>query len=281
MGGFRDIFEWFIECFKALPESIVTGIYGSLLIFILKGALNKLSKYRSKISGLADKIPSFLSEKPEIGTGYRVIASPEYNFSRRKNRRNALFNGEVWPVIILLLVAAIGGVLLLQQYYVEVQGFFYLTSVIFIFLSLFCLLISVFTNRIQSSTLKFSIFSLIISVYIYYTGVILPKLIAKMPTDISIIKLFEAPRDYWPSIYAFLGIFIAVLEIGIILILLVRLIAIKLDSKKRFQANQRLISATNAFEGAFGLVATFTILTIFSYLLTSGNIVEFVFRNVS
>ncbi|MBM5605259.1 hypothetical protein D8X85_06875 [Listeria seeligeri] len=53
-----------------------------------------------------------------------------------------------------------------------------------------------------------------------------------MPTDISIKRLLEDPGEYWPSLYTFLGITIALIEISIVLILLVRLIAIKINSKK-------------------------------------------------
>ncbi|WP_310602249.1 hypothetical protein [Anaerosporobacter sp.] len=273
----KNIIEWFIDCFKSIPEGIVSGVFTGLLFWGLRLILNKISNQSGKLRLALNKFSAVWKAQPEIGSEYRVIPTPNYKFPRRNKKSNASSADMGGTLFIVILISSWGS-LWLQEHQIEVQTIFYFTSAIFICLGAFFIFISAFTNRIQSSTMKYSIFSIIVSMYIYYSGLILPNLIEKMPDDINMSKLLLAPKEYWPSIYVFFGLLVVVIEIIIILIMLLRVMVIKIDSKIEIVFIRKIIYLTRWLESIVGLIIMFGLLTIFSYMLTSGLFIETIFK---
>lgn len=277
MWFIKNIIQWFINCWKSVPENIVTGIFSGLLFWLGRLLLNKAILHSTRLNIFCKRVVEFWHTQPNIEQDYKVIPSPNYEFSEKskKGKSSSVDNG---GIIISMIAISIMGCLWLREYQEAVQKFFYLICVTLIGLSTFFILISAFTNRIQSSTLKFSIFSILISAYIYYSGEVLPELIKRMPPDINLVKLLVEPQKYWPSIYTFLGLVIVTFEIVIILFMLFRVIAIKLDSRVQFKLCKKVIYYTKAFENTIGVIFLFGMLTIFSYLLTSNIFIEMIFK---
>lgn len=174
MYQIKNIIEWFLECWKAIPSNIVTGVLTGLCLWIFRFVINKVIAYNDKMKKALGRIVVIWKAQPDIGEKYKVIPSPQYEyFKKNKTVNSSSQNTDV--LLIGVIIFSIIGCLWLRRYQEEVQTFFYFASVFLIGLSAFFIMMSAFTNRIQSSTLKFSVFSMAISVYIYYSGLVLPQ----------------------------------------------------------------------------------------------------------
>lgn len=277
MEFLKEICEWFIQCFKAVPENIVTGIYTGLALLLLRLFFNIIVSYSQRLRRWFEKINRIWNSQPEIRESYQIIPSPNYKFGRsRKNNNYAKENDG--GIVFVLLLLGVAGTIWLKENHEKVRLVFYSSSVIFMGVSVFFVVISTFKNKIQSSTLKFSLFATIVSMYIIYSANILPTLILRIPDDFNLINLFLKPNEYWPGFYVFLGLIVAVSEIIIIAVMLIRTIAIKIDTVTNMKFIRRIIFWTKRFESVKGMVVLFIVLTVVSYLLTSGIFIEWVFK---
>ncbi|MHC1722185.1 MAG: hypothetical protein AB9836_03145 [Aminipila sp.] len=278
MGNTKDILEWFITCFKAIPEDIVIGLYVSLIFWIIRLVINKISKVNIKIKLFMEKLFNFIKNSPEINVTYRVIPSPQYNYNCKvKDNKSASTyvsdNAALFFIFIFLLI----GTNYLHNNYETIQVIFYTFSAVFIGLSSFFIFVSTFFNRIQSSTLKYCTISTLLSLYIGYNALYLPNFIEKMPQNINIGDLLVNPNESWASVYSFIGIVIVGIEIIISLVLLLRVCIIKIDSIKSFRFTQKLICSTKPFDSMKSLIIIGILLTVLSYLMTSGILINWIF----
>jgi len=269
MKHISDFLEWFIDCFRAIPADIITGLYVSLIFWALGRIINKIRLKSVKLSTLIEKLTSVWSSQPEINDKYTVIPSPKYECGKSKRSGNFLGSSEgaVWFIVIILLAI---GARWLQNNYELIQLIFLAFSVIFIILSSLLILVSTFTNRIQSSTLKYIVFSTIVSFYIGYSAVYLPEVIERISEDVALGNTVLFTSISWSGIYAFLGVLYVIIEIGFIVILLLRALTIKMDSIKSGNFTKKMVCLTERWESIKGLILWFIILTSVSYLLTSG-----------
>lgn len=275
MEYLKGICEWFVQCFKAVPENLVTGIYTGMVFLVFRLIINKIIEYNQRARMWCEKIIRIWNSQPEIRETYQIIPSPEYIFPRRRRSNSGRRENDSNEVLVILLLGIIGTIWL-KDNHEKVQLIFYLSSIIYIGLSIFFVTLSAFKNKIQSSTLKFSLFSTIVSMYIIYSANILPMLILQIPNDFNLINLIMKPNEYWPSFYVFMGLVIAVIEIIVIALMLIRTIAVKIDTIMKIKLVQRIIFSTKWLERVKVMITLLVILTIASYLLTSGIFIELV-----
>ena len=278
MEYLKGICEWFVQCFNAVPENLVTGIYTGMVILVFRLISNKIIEYNQRVRMWCEKIIRIWNSQPEIRETYQIIPSPEYVFPRRRRSNNRRRENDGNEVLVVLLFLGIIGTIWLKENHEKVQLIFYSSSIIYMGLSVFFVTLSAFKNKIQSSTLKFSLFSTIVSMYIIYSANILPMLILQIPNDFNLINLITKPNDYWPSFYVFMGLVIAVLEIIVIALMLIRTIAVKIDTIMKIKLIQRIIFSTKWLERVKVMITLLVILTIASYLLTSGIFIELVLK---
>lgn len=119
------------------------------------------------------------------------------------------------------------------------------------------ILVSTITNKIQSSTLKYIVFSTIVSFYIGYSAISLPNIIEKISGDSALENTILFTNIPWSGIFAFLGILYVAIEIVIIITLLMRALTIKVDSKRSSNFTKKTICQTERFESTVGLVISF------------------------
>jgi Ca2+/Na+ antiporter len=274
----EDIFLWFWSCIKAVPEGIVTGVITSLIFLLFRKILNKCGEYFSSIYNFLIKLQSLLGKQPEIGLGYQIIQSPKYSFTEKKRRNSVMSNDALWGILFFVIIAVVAGILALKKYQNIIQITIYAISAFFISSGIFFICVSAFTNKIQRSTLLYCIFGILLSFYTYYNAKILPTLISEIPSNFSVSFLLSNPKEGWPHIYMFGGLFITILEILLILLLLFRMICIKIDSLKSFRTTRYLIYKTETLDSSGYLVFFMVFLTIMSYILTSGLFIDFTFK---
>lgn len=278
MSILEDIFLWFWSCIKAVPEGIVTGVITSLIFLLFRKILNKCGEYFSSIYNFLIKLQSLLGKQPQIGLGYQIIQSPKYSFTEKKRRNSVMSNDALWGILFFVIIAVVAGILALKKYQNIIQITIYAISVFFISSGIFFICVSAFTNKIQRSTLLYCIFGILLSFYTYYNAKILPTLISEIPSNFSVSFLLSNPKEGWPHIYMFGGLFITILEILLILLLLFRMICIKIDSLKSFRTTRYLIYKTETLDSSGYLVFFMVFLTIMSYILTSGLFIDFTFK---
>lgn len=272
----KGLGEWFVKCFMTIPENLVVGMYMGIIFLMVRKGFNKLLKSNKKFKGGFEKVVKTWKAQPEIDATYQIVSSPIYKFDGTINNNYGSNDG---VLIFVLVVIGVVGATWLRENYEKVQLVFYYSSAVFMSLSIFFVIISAIKNKIQSSTLKFSIFATAISMYIIYSANVLPQLMAKIPANLSISGMILEPQAHWPSIYVFLGIIVVIFEILIITVMLIRAFAIKIDSWMKLRFIQYVIAWTSGLDKVGGLIFCFIMLTVGSYLLTSDILVQLLFKS--
>ena len=269
MNNISDFFEWLMDCFKAIPSNVVTGLYTSLIFWMLGRIIRIVKGKNIKFRNLIERISSIWSSQPAISDKYTVIPSPQYEYEKRKEN---FLGGQYDNVLMaIFIVCLIIGARWLQNNYEKIQSVFYIFSGGFILLSTVLILMSTFTNRAQSSTLKYVVFSVLVSFYVGYSAFYLPELIGKMSEGTILYTKIS-----WAGIYIFLGVLYVVVEIMFVIGLLLRATFIKIDSCKSTEITRKLVCKTNKLEKTGWLIFWFIMLTCVSYLLTSGILIDWI-----
>ncbi|WP_235804618.1 hypothetical protein [Liquorilactobacillus capillatus] len=258
-----------------MPGDIVTSAIISLGVILLRIIFNKCSKHFFIIKRCLSNLPSAFNEK-KPNMSYQIIPSPSYRFSDRKSRtfQKVSLSTLFWFLLILVF-----GALALKDYQHIVQIDIYAISLFFISSGLICITVSAITNKIQKSTLMFSIFSVLLSFYIYHNANILPAMVAKIPSDFSMKLLFWNNSVFFATIYIFLGLIVAIVEMILVACLFLRMFAIKVDSIKSIKVLQRIINKTEILDGFKNVSLMFVVFTTLSYLLTSGIVTKYVLKS--
>lgn len=227
------------------------------------------------------KIQQFLSDLPTIESKYTINPSPRYKegFKRRKKEsRFTNYSGSLGIVLYISIVITIISLNFLKTYQYSIRINIFAISLFFISFGIFLIVISALTNRIQKSTLLFSIVGIILSFYTYYIATILPRLTKKIPIDFNILTLFTDLDTFLKLMIMFGGILILFLEIGIVLALFIRMFIIKIDSCISNRMTKYIIVKTSIFDNIRLMIFILTLFTLVSYGLTSEEIIDWMVK---
>lgn len=282
MEVINKFFKWIYDCIIVIPSDIVTGLFISIMIAIITKILKKIKGVNSIIINKFQGLKKIINNTTfEIDQSYTVIPSPQYSVNRKTHKaksNTSTSNNDVIGFILVTLFMAFLGFSQLQKHVFTIQIVIGIISVIFMILPILFVLISTVFNRIQSSTLKFSVFSFGTSLFTYYNSTILPNLISQFPDSININILYYIKNlnAFISDLYILFGLIVLVVEIILNLLLFIRMLLIKIDSLKSFKLTKFFISHTIVLERTTFLLISFIVLTILSFVLTSGIAYDFV-----
>lgn len=282
MEVINKFFEWIHDCIIAIPSDIVTSLFVSVILAIITKILKRIKGVNNIIINKFQSLKKVINNSTfEISQNYIVVPSPQYSVNRKIHKAKSNTSTSTDDVIVYIFVAlfmALLGFTQLQKHIFTIQIVIGFISVIFMILPILFALISTVFNRIQSSTLKFSVFSFATSLFTYYNSTILPNLISQFPDSININIPFyiENSNAFISDLYILVGLIVLVVEITLNLLLFTRMLIIKIDSLKSFKLTKSFISHTIALENTKFLLISFIVLTILSFVLTSGVAYDFV-----
>lgn len=278
----NDFFEWLYNCITAIPSSIVTSFLISILSFPITRLIKNIKSFNITSIHTFEKIKHLVHKpSPKIKIDYTIIPSPNYSLNKKKGRKkksNSISNkNDILIYYIIIAFLLIYTFIILKKHVFIVQFIVACISMFFLILPIILGLISTIFNRIQSSTLKFCLFSSITSLFTYYNASILPNLVSQIP-EIEIITLFHFITEdtLLPSAYMLLGLFVLILEIIINILLFIRMCIIKIDSICSYSFTRFFIAYTEFLDNSRFLVLSFILLTMLSFVLTSGIAFKFI-----
>ena len=268
------IIYWLWGLVKVIPEDIIKGLIVSFLILLIIKLVNKVKFLTYKIKNIILKL---FNAKIEISTKTTFIESPDYHYTiiRRENVRSENSNSN--DVISLIIVGVLGAFIVVSFFkkYVEYISLFLkwfgLIPLIICILFLFGISIS---QEVQKVTVKFIAVSIVVSVLTLYYGFNLKEMATTMSATITDI------RNLFASVYKIFGVFIGVIEQLISYILLLRVISVYIDRKKKkpIQTVRRFIAKTKIFESVKFLSIIVILLSILSYAFTLEAVYKFLLK---
>lgn len=278
----KNLFMWFADIIKSIPQEFVTGIIVSFITWCITRILSWIGNYVKIIGNTLKSIQKLLTCNPEIKTTFTVISSPEYQLKPNKKIVGKTSNNNsdsTWAIIIIGLILSIVALNYLKVYQSDVQNVIYGLSLFFIGSGIGLIIISAFTNKIQKSTLNFSIFGIALSFYTYYIASLIPELTNKIPDEMKLSMILSDGNNFWTQIYMLGGILVLLIEVLVVISLFLRMFAIKIDSLKSWAITRYLISKTSQYDSTLWLSVLLIIFTLISYLLTSGTLINFIFKH--
>lgn len=282
MEVINKFFEWIYDCIIAIPSDIVTSLFVSIMLAIITKILKRIKGGNNIIINKFQNLKKAINYTTfEIDQNYTVVPSPQYSVNRKIHKTKSNTSTDTDDMIVyifVILFMALLGFTQLQKHVFTIQTVIGIISVIFMILPILFALISIVFNRIQSSTLKFSVFSFATSLFTYYNSSILPNLISQFPDsiNINIPYYIKNSNAFISDLYILIGLIVLVVEITLNLLLFTRMLFIKIDSLKSFKFTKFFVSHTIALENTKFLLFSFIILTILSFVLTSGLAYDFV-----
>lgn len=276
----KNVFIWFFDIFKSLPQGFVTTIINSFITMYIIKLLSWIGNYSKIIGDILKKIQKVLRWNSEIKATYTVISTPVYslNLNKKNVEKTPKNNSYLIWIIIIALVLSILALNFLKAYQSDVQTVIYGLSLFFIGSGVGLIITSKFTNKIQRSTLNFSIFGIALSFYTYYIASLIPELTSRIPDEMNLSMMFSDSINFWTLIYMLFGMFLLFLEVLFVISLFLRMFVIKIDSLKSLAITRYLISKTSHFDSALRLTILLIILTILSYLFTTGIMIDCLFK---
>lgn len=269
------IIQWLIGLLKAIPEDIIKTLILGFVILILRVLVSKVKFFNSKTKNI---ILNLFDAKIEISPKTVFIESPDYQYvaKRRKeyvDNRNSSAN-DVWGIIIIGAVIASVIVSFFKEYVEYISLFLKWFGLIPLVVSIIFLLIISFSKEVQKVTVKFIIISIVVSVLTLYYGFNIKEMSATMSASIMDTK------KLFISVYKILGVFIGVLQQMISYMLLLRVVSVYIDRKKKnhIQSVRHFITKTKECESISLLIFMVLLFSILSYALTLEAVHKFLLR---
>ena len=269
------IIQWLIGLLKAIPEDIIKTLILGFVILILRVLVSKVKFLNSKTKNI---ILNLFDAKIEISPKTVFIESPDYQYvaKRRKehvDNRNSSAN-DVWGIIIIGTVIASTIVSLFKEYVEYISLFLKWFGLIPLAVSIIFLFIISFSKEVQKVTVKFIIVSIVVSVLTLYYGFNIKEMSATMNASIMDTK------KLFISVYKILGVFIGVLQQMISYMLLLRVVSVYIDRKKKnhIQSVRHFIAKTKECESISLLILMVILFSILSYALTLEAVHKFLLR---
>lgn len=269
------IINWLFGLVKTIPEDIIKTLILGFLILVLRILVDKIKFLNSKFKNLMVMI---FSTNIEISTKTSFIDSPEYNYvSKRKKEyvysQNSSDN-DVWGIIIVGALIASIIVNFFKEYVEYISLFLKWFGLIPLILSIIFLFIISFSKEVQKVTVKFIAVSIVVSALTLYYGLNLKEMATTMSATIT------DGRNLFVSVYKIFGVFIGVIQQLISYILLLRVISVYIDRKKKkpIQSARRFIDKTKQFESVMFLSIIVIFLSILSYAFTLEAVHKFLLK---
>ena len=269
------IINWLFRLVKTIPEDIIKTLILGFLILVLRILVDKIKFLNSKFKNLMVMI---FSTNIEISTKTSFINSPEYNYvSKRKKEyvysQNSSDN-DVWGIIIVGALIASIIVNFFKEYVEYISLFLKWFGLIPLILSIIFLFIISFSKEVQKVTVKFIAVSIVVSALTLYYGLNLKEMATTMSATIT------DGRSLFASVYKIFGVFIGVIQQLISYILLLRVISVYIDRKKKkpIQSVRRFIAKTKQFESVMFLSIIVIFLSILSYAFTLEAVHKFLLK---
>lgn len=266
------IIDWLWELVKGIPEDIIKGLIASFLFLLIIKLVNKVRFLNSKIKNIIFKL---FNTKIEISTKTTFIESPDYHYTsirRAENDRSKNSNdNNVFLIIIGAVFVASIVVSLFKEYVDYISLFLKWFGLIPLMICILFLFIISISQEVQKVTVKFIVVSIVVSALTLYYGLNLKEMATTMSASIT------DGRNLFASAYKILGVFIGVIQQLISYILLLRVISVYIDRKKKkpIQAVRCFIAKTKQFESVMFLSIIVIFFSILSYSLTLEAVHKF------
>ncbi|BCK42471.1 hypothetical protein ACTMS8_03155 [Streptococcus suis] len=275
-----SILQWIGNIIITVPDGIIQTLIIGMAIFALRQILGRIPIVGYKFSGLMSSISSFFNRNSiEISDTTMIIPTPKYTPGRDFVNKKRLSRGksnkpmsdeEFWVMIFLSLVVV--GVLVswFMKYKNEISLVMKWLGVVPLIISIFILFMVTVSARIQKATLIYLFYSIPISMLTIYYGMNLLKISDGMSTSLSDGSLMR-------SLYIIIGLFISITQQLIAYIMILRNVVIHIARKISVpQFVKKFIYLTSFFESQLFLIVVIVILSLMSYLMTSGLLISWI-----
>lgn len=269
------IINWLFGLVKTIPEDIIKGLIVSFIILLIIKLVNKVKFINSKIKNIILKL---FNTNIEISAKTTFIESPDYHYTtirRAENDRSENSNdNDVFLLIIAGVLVASIVVSFFKEYVDYISLFLKWFGLIPLMICILFLFVISISKEVQKVTVKFIVVSIVVSALTLYYGFNIKEMAVTMSATIT------DGRNLFTSVYKILGVFIGVIQQLISYILLLRVISVYIDRKKKkpIQAIRKYIFKTKKFESVPVLIILVIFFSLLSYLLTSEVVHNFLFR---
>ena len=269
------IIYWLWGLVKTIPEDIIKGLIASFVILLIIKLVNKVKFLNSKIKNIILKL---FNTNIEISAKTTFIESPDYHYTtirRAENDRSENSNdNDVFLLIIAGVLVASIVVNFFKEYVDYISLFLKWFGLIPLMICILFLFVISISKEVQKVTVKFIAVSIVVSALTLYYGFNIKEMAVTMSATIT------DGRNLFASVYKILGVFIGVIQQLISYILLLRVISVYIDRKKKkpIQAIRKYIFKTKKFESVPVLIILVIFFSLLSYLLTSEVVHNFLFR---
>ena len=269
------IINWLFGLVKTIPEDIIKGLIVSFIILLIIKLVNKVKFINSKIKNIILKL---FNTNIEISAKTTFIESPDYHYTTIRRAENDRSENSNDNDVFLLIIAGVLVASIVVSFFKESVDYislflkwFGLIPLMICILFLFVISIS---KEVQKVTVKFIVVSIVVSALTLYYGFNIKEMAVTMSATIT------DGRNLFASVYKILGVFIGVIQQLISYILLLRVISVYIDRKKKkpIQAIRKYIFKTKKFESVPVLIILVIFFSLLSYLLTSEVVHNFLFR---
>ncbi|HEL1649751.1 hypothetical protein [Streptococcus suis] len=275
-----SVLHWIKNIIITIPDGIVQTLIIGMVAFSLRQTVVKIPIVGHKVSGLISSISSFFNKNSiEISDTTMIIPTPEYipgrDFVNKKRLSRGKLNkpmsdDEFWGMIFLSLIVVVFIVSWFMKYKNEISLVMKWLGVVPLIISIFILFMVTVSARIQKSTLIYLFYSIPISMLTIYYGMNLLKISDGMSTNLSDGSLMR-------SLYIIIGLFISVTQQLIAYIMILRNVVIHIARKISVpKFIKKFIYITSFFESQLLLIVTIVILSLISYLMTSGLLISWI-----
>lgn len=275
-----SVLQWIENIIITIPDGIVQTLIIGIVTFSLRQIVVKIPIVGHKISGLISSISSFFNKNSiEISDTTMIIPTPKYipgrdfvnkkRLSRGKSNK-PMSDDEFLGMIFLSLIVVVFIVSWFMKYKNEISLVMKWLGVVPLIISIFILFMVTVSARIQKATLIYLFYSIPISMLTIYYGMNLLKISDGMSTNLSDGSLMR-------SLYIIIGLFISVTQQLIAYIMILRNVVIHIARKIGVpKFIKKFIYITSFFESQLLLIVTIVILSLISYLMTSGLLISWI-----
>ena len=269
------IINWLVGLVKTIPEDIIKALIMSFFTLVLGKLVRSVNFINSNINNFMVKI---FNTDIEISPKTSFIDSPEYNYVTNSKRefvhKHTSSDNDVWEIIFVFALVASIIVYFVKENAEPISLFLKWFGLIPLIVSIIFLFIISFSKEVQKITVKFIIFSIVVSTLTLYYGFKIKEMATTMSPSIV------DTRNFSISVYKILGVLIAIFQQLISYILLLRVLSVYIDRKLKnpIQAIRKIIFKTKQFESVLFLVIFVIIFSVSSYLLTLNDVYNFLLR---
>lgn len=269
------IINWLFGLVKTIPEDIIKALIMSFFSLVLGKLVSSVKFINSKIKNFKVKI---FNTNIEISPKTSFIDSPEYNYVTDSKRefvhRHTSSDNDVWEIIFVFALVSCIIVNFVKENAESISLFLKWFGLIPLIASIIFLFIISWSKEVQKITVKFIIFSIVVSTLTLYYGFKIKEMVTTMSPSIVDTK------NFYISLYKIFGVLIAIFQQMISYILLLRVFSVYIDRKMKnpIQAIRKIISRTKQFESIPFLVFLVIIFSSLSYLLTLSAVHNYLLR---